>query len=231
MYIEDDWELMDDFHFTPSMLRLISSPPQNSGSRQDEFAAVLNWSRHILDSSIDIHQVLINTQWDRSCSLGDMSSCASPQLASGGWLRAASTPPSDNVTNIPVSTSNTEGLEFSLHEFGLFPSSAAARRHDFSYWPGFSLNPGLWDTKKITESLHNCSKSNDESRVGTRDPYIWANYFSETDDAFEQQFSVRAHGCGVHMAYLHAVLFQHIGSEVSAYKLNGVSRPWEQRQQ
>jgi hypothetical protein len=29
------------------------------------------------------------------------------------------------------------------------------------------------------------------------------------------------------MAYLPAVLFEHIGEDISAYKLNGFERPWE----
>lgn len=39
------------------------------------------------------------------------------------------------------------GVEYRLHEFGLmYPS------HKFSYWPGFSLNPALWDLRRLDES-------------------------------------------------------------------------------
>lgn len=40
--------------------------------------------------------------------------------------------------------SDAAGVEYRLHEFGLmYPS------HDFAYWPGFSLNPALWDLTKL----------------------------------------------------------------------------------
>lgn len=38
------------------------------------------------------------------------------------------------------------GVEYRLHEFGvMYPS------HAFSYWPGFSLNPALWDLRRLDD--------------------------------------------------------------------------------
>lgn len=40
-----------------------------------------------------------------------------------------------------------EGVDYRLHEFGLMNPS-----HHFSYWPGFSFNPALWDLKKLHDA-------------------------------------------------------------------------------
>lgn len=39
------------------------------------------------------------------------------------------------------------GVEYRLHEFGLMNPS-----HHFSYWPGFSFNPALWDLKRLHDA-------------------------------------------------------------------------------
>ncbi|CAN0234691.1 unnamed protein product [Ectocarpus fasciculatus] len=162
-YVEDDWELLDNF-------------------------AIL-----ILESNTHIDEVLLNTQWDRNCSLGYVLDSDTKFLNVGGWHR----------------------------------------RHDFSYWPGFSLNPGLWDVPRIADKFRAiCSQRKEfNADIGfTGDPSQmspWCNFFSESDSAFEHHFSILGHLNGVHVAHLHAVLFKHIGHEVSAYKLNGFRRPWE----
>lgn len=38
-------------------------------------------------------------------------------------------------------------VDYRLHEFGVLYDS-----HDFTYWPGFSLNPALWDLKRLRDS-------------------------------------------------------------------------------
>lgn len=42
---------------------------------------------------------------------------------------------------------NASSLEYRLHEFGVMHPS-----HDFSYWPGFSLNPALWNLTSLDHS-------------------------------------------------------------------------------
>ena len=172
----------------------------------------------ILKQNNHIHEVLFNSQWDRSCAIGDIRLCNQSQLSLGGW--------NQNVSKSKTTYNGNYNLrmEFSLHEFGLIPNRCTSagqlgiRHHDFSYWPGFSFNPGMWDIHKLKKSLG--SNVNDNNAE-------WGNFFSETDIAFEHQFSILCHSRDVHMAYLHAVLFKHIGTEISAYSLNGYARPWE----
>lgn len=38
-------------------------------------------------------------------------------------------------------------VEYRLHEFGL-----ASPSHGFAYWPGFSLNPALWDLARLDDT-------------------------------------------------------------------------------
>lgn len=38
-------------------------------------------------------------------------------------------------------------MEYRLHEFGLLAPS-----HSFAHWPGFSLNPALWDLARLDGS-------------------------------------------------------------------------------
>lgn len=224
VYIEDDWELST---FSLSLgLQSYFKWKQNTdwnaelfqfGSEQSETFYKLLWeSARLLSRNKHIFQVLFNAQWDRNCSLGLETLCNSSLLSLGGW-------------------SSTESLQhdfpFSMHEFGItprHPSSAESvfktRRHDFSYWPGFSLNPGIWDLEKIKNIL----ESWHANKAMTGSSAVWGNYFSELDPAFEQHFSIVAHLCNMHVAYLHAIMFRHIGTEVSAYKLQGFDRPWEQ---
>ena len=44
---------------------------------------------------------------------------------------------------------------------------------------------------------------------------------------FEHEFSIRMHGLGSKMGYMHDVIFTHIGTETSAYVLNNLFRPWD----
>lgn len=126
----------------------------------------------------------------------------------GGWLRHVSII-SNNGTRIQ--------FPYQLHEFALLPVYTH-RNHDFSYWPGFSLNPGLWDVKKIQHIL------NDTNKNAGANKKLW---FNETFELFEQQFSLLSWFTGMKMAYLNAICFKHIGDE-SSYMLNNVTkRPWD----
>lgn len=56
----------------------------------------------------------------------------------------------DEVERAPGGSSSSRSknaVEYRLHEFGLMIPS-----HDFTYWPGFSLNPALWDLRRIGDS-------------------------------------------------------------------------------
>ena len=245
-YVEDDWELLDNFSMSEDMTRYFSVSnfdfhddeieSQADGRlnyERDKLMKILEGSILIMDTNKHIDEVLLNTQWDRKCSLGYVSDCDEKFLSSGGWHR--------NASNGPGKTC-TKSLPFSLHEFGISPATADIRqasgqydfrRHDFSYWPGFSLNPGVWDVYRIAEKLQNeCPQQKiiyggDGLTENLMRMSPWCNFFSESDSAFEHHFSILGHLNGIHTAYLHAVIFRHIGHEVSAYKLNGCSRPWD----
>ena len=49
----------------------------------------------------------------------------------------------------------------------------------------------------------------------------------EENPVFEHEFSIKMHGLGVKMGYLHDAIFTHIGTDTSAYVLNGFFRPWD----
>lgn len=68
----------------------------------------------------------------------------------------------------------------------------------------------------IDTSLGTCEQSR-----GTND------YFDTAHVAFEHQFTIMGSLSGLSVAYLPAVIFQHIGEDASAYILNNFSRPWD----
>ena len=79
----------------------------------------------------------------------------------------------------------------------------------FTYWPGFSLNPGLWDVALLRAAL------------GTETP------FGAGEKRFEQHFSMAVADAGLRTANLPRVVMRHIGTDTSAYRLNDEPRPWD----
>ena len=130
--------------------------------------------------------------------------CNVAELEGGGWPYFFN-----------YSTGSIYGqIPYYIHEFGVMPLYSS-RNHKFSYWPGISLNPGLWDLEKIRSLLE---KSN-----LTKDVLLFKN----ESPLFEQQFSLLMWFIGAKVSYLGAVLFRHIG-DISSYTLNNVtSRPWD----
>jgi len=95
---------------------------------------------------------------------------------------------------------------YRLHEFGTLDPA-----HDFRFWPGFSLNPGVWDVAYLRATFEMAGE---------------ALEFDAGDERFEQSFSKRCEEIGIlHMAYLPALSFSHIG-DMSAYKANEQQRPF-----
>jgi protein O-GlcNAc transferase len=85
-----------------------------------------------------------------------------------------------------------------VHEFAVLDPA-----HSFAYWPGFSLNPGVWDLAKLTAVVSDHHHS-----------------FQEDSDLFERIFSLRV--------WLHgSVVCDHIGTNASAYVLNGLPRRFD----
>lgn len=79
-------------------------------------------------------------------------------------------------------------------------------------WPGFSLNPGVWDLYQIKRAFGACMKG---------------AYFNPDDMSFEHEFSLSIHMLGLSIAYLPSLFFEHIGEKASAYVLNNSSRIWD----
>jgi integrase len=97
-------------------------------------------------------------------------------------------------------------VEYSLHEFGSMDAS-----HDFAYWPGLSLNPGVWDLAAVRAALGGGG----------------GDLFDTRDTRFEQAWSLAAYRAGLRMGHLKCHVFRHIGTDSSAYVANGQPRPWD----
>jgi len=110
--------------------------------------------------------------------------------------------------------SSSSSITYSLHEFGSMDP-----HHDFSYWPGLSLNPALWDLVLLRQAMTTTTTS---SGGGTG-----SSMFDEGDDRFEQSWSLKGYYQGVVVGYLHRHVFMHNGDDISAYNLNGEKRGWE----
>jgi len=95
-------------------------------------------------------------------------------------------------------------IHYNVHEFGV-----TGQQHPFTYWPGFTLNPAMWNVPVL------------RARVQA------AGGFNSTDPRFEQSLSLKLFASGVAVAYLPQLNFQHVGVDVSAYVLNNASRPWD----
>lgn len=98
---------------------------------------------------------------------------------------------------------NGTKVKYAEHEFGV-----AYVDHSFSYWPGFSLNPSIWDLHRMRQ--------------------VMDIKFDEQDPRFEQIFALKALDAGLVFAHLpQQQNFQHIGNDQSSYVLNDSHRPWD----
>ncbi len=102
---------------------------------------------------------------------------------------------------------------------------STGERHGFRFWPGLSLNPGLWDLRSIMRTYSSVYiHEEDQHNHG----YGAVEVFDALDGTFEHKFTIEAHVAGLRMAYLSgSSVFDHIGDKVSAYALNGFKRPWD----
>lgn len=132
------------------------------------------------------------------------------ELGFGGWKK---------VRNVMVNQVNLS-MTYQLHEFGFHSEKFCnvERSHDFSYWPGLSLNPGLWNVNRIRSRIERTTVNSTASSS--------SSVFNPDAKLFEQEFSAIAFGSGLHVAYLPALVFRHIG-QTSAYLLANASRPWD----
>ncbi|OQR91418.1 hypothetical protein ACHHYP_04718 [Achlya hypogyna] len=97
------------------------------------------------------------------------------------------------------------GVPYRLREFAVVD-------HACSAWPGFSLNPGVWDLDLLKAQ-----------RLS----------FDMASDIFERAFSLQVLHAGLHVATLATTAAEHIGappgSNQSAYVLNGMPRRFDVR--
>ncbi len=167
---------------------------------EDDWLALDHVSvKHVLDEALavlravhkeePIVEVLLNDQSSRSCAYAAEDGC--PMIGKAGWPR---------VTK--------DGTHYRLHDYGTVEPG-----HAFTYWPGFSLNPALWDVRRLACAF--------EEAFGA--PPV----FNSTDARFEQSFSLRAYDAGIRVAYLPRVSFAHTGVDQTAYALNNFTRPFD----
>lgn len=147
--------------------------------------------RHARATAEPLVQVIINDQSARACAYAVPNGCGPDILGRAGWRRTT-----------------LDGVNYSFHEFGTVDPD-----HAFTYWPGFTLNPAVWDVKALACAYHAAFNS----------PPV----FNVADRRFEQSFSLRTYDIGLRVAYLPHVTFAHIGVDESAYGLNNISRPWD----
>ncbi|GMI31318.1 hypothetical protein TrCOL_g8472 [Triparma columacea] len=135
----------------------------------------------------EVAQVLLNDQSSRDCAEGSVKECEE-----GTWKRQAG-----------WKRKTDKGVEYLEHEFGVLDP-----RHEFSYWPGFSLNPGVWDLERMRGGAFNFE-------------------FDPEDKRMEQTFSMRCYDEGMLFAHIGQVVVRHSGDLVSSYVLNGEDRPFD----
>lgn len=175
-----------------------------------------------------LEQVLLNDQASRACAYADpLDVCASTPLGAAGWPRTALLPVMSNNPG----ADGVRPIEYRLHEFG-----ALGDDHAFGYWPGFTLNPALWDVTAIQAKLRSHQEHCQDCQ-GKRPNSCYTNgclWYSDanlqvnaSDLRFEQSMSLKLATAGVRVAYLQRLSVQHLGTEASAYELNGLKRPWD----
>ena len=126
------------------------------------------------------------------------------------------------------------GIEYRVHEFGTLESG-----HHFTYWPGFTLNPAIWDLESLRRlyathaaSVAFTAAGRPANNASAAPPRIerWPSpsfAFDVHDKRFEQSMSLRLLDAGARVAYLPQMTFRHIGVNESAYVLSGDLRPWD----
>ena len=230
VYLEDDWELLPATIIKESPAVQSASADLLSSSLSGPrlvFPRLVHMAKTILKQqrNSSLAQILFNEQSDRACSLGEVNthSCGGA-MDGGGWVR--------EVKVHRVQDRKVLSLPFQLHEFSLLPNFER-RDQRFGYWPGLSLNPGIWDLHRIRTQLSSHAlkqpRDREDGLVNSDELQVElpVPLFNEDSALFEQQFSLMTWFTGLQMGFLPAVIFQHIG-DVSSYVLNNVTkRPWD----
>jgi len=158
-------------------------------------------SLSILKHDNNIAQVLFNDQRSRPCAEGQLHCSTFGTEPYTGWKREMSKP----VNKVTGKEQVGDTIIYIEHEFGVtYPNHMS-----FSYWPGFSLNPGIWDIHRLRDKMK--------------------LRFDEKDTLFEQSFALEALKSGLIFAHLPRQIFRHVGRGRSSYILNKTPRPWDKQ--
>ena len=207
LYIEDDWLSLGFGSEAEAEVEAGASGRPTSATRSSVVAdalAVLRSGR----SGRPLAQVLLNDQSSRSCAQGFAEACGTGVLGAGGWRRGG-------VDGGSGGGGGGSVPEYREHEFGL----VLRPPHGFSYWPGFSLNPGVWDLARLRAVGVFPAET---ERAGAP--------FNVSDGRFEQSFSMRVADSGLRVAFLPRLTMRHLGVPAaggSAYVISGTPRPWD----
>ena len=152
---------------------------------------------------------------------------ANPEVGFGGWARTVGV----KLRTDSRSMSDVD-IPYSIHEFGLASNVEVYgdRIHQHSTWPGFSLNPGVWDLHQIRGAFNRCISRSHRGRrhlAAGSDARVGVPLFDENDKSFEHEWSILAHSLGLTTSFFGASYFEHTGERVSAYVLNNYTRIWD----
>jgi hypothetical protein len=267
LYLEDDWLLLDKPHSSSNLANgdgglgltsLMDAVEILDASRVTR-RRVLHHPLHSLTSSSSltadeaVDEVLLNDQSSRACAYAVTEACLhqEPSLGTAGWPRSLKQQQQQQQQQQPRSgraakaphNNNNGSIEYRLHEFGYMGQPGGA----FGYWPGFSLNPGLWDLAALDAKVKvACAAASTENVMagslccrpvsdvteegGSASPGNAAPsklMFHTGDRRFEQSMSLMLAAAGARVAYLPRMTFRHLGLDESAYELNGMERPWD----
>ena len=143
-----------------------------------------------------------------------------PEMGLGGWER--------NLFDIHPVSHQPILYTYNYHESGLAtaPEVYSERLHGRTTWPGFTLNPGVWDMTQIYHAIHSLDSNKTTPCVVLRQ----CNHLFRTGDrSFEHVWSVYMHSIGLSIGYLQTNYFIHLGESLSAYVLNDHQRIWDRR--
>ena len=209
LYLEDDWLFLDSH--PGAFLDAVALLDASRASRRIARLADNKGAESRYPIAEPLAQVLLNDQASRACAYADpVEECLATPLGAAGWPRVLTRA---SHSSPELQDGQDLGISYRLHEFG-------ALAHDFSYWPGFTLNPAVWDLDALSESwAHYCGKEQLTPGNLLR--------FNTTDRRFEQSASLSLLQGGTRVGYLSRMTVRHIGTETSAYVLNNLTRPWD----
>ena len=216
LYLEDDWRALGplggaiaaatEILRRPRPLAPSHCPDTGCSPRSVHHSALLPSASRCREP---VAQVLLNSQSSRACAEGREGECDVGTLDHVGWPRSSAWPFCGERRGAPSSSFSAsssalpDDTKYRLHEFGILDDA-------FSYWPGLSFNPGLWDVIAVKAALSRIlGGTNNNSRP----------VFDLCDAHFEQRFSATTWLAGLRVASLPLLLFSHSGF-VSAYSFD-----------